>query len=95
MDDGRARLSYEDLVREFKLALNRALVGGTLPAVTVLADVPLTLALLDICHAAQNHRPTQYLVSRACAAFADFAHQQEREMHSATTDQVATRKSRW
>jgi hypothetical protein len=71
--------SYDQLVREFKVALNRALSGSVLPPGTAIPDGPLTLALLDIAYAARDGQPTNYLVSRACFRFSQFvaAHKSE------------------
>jgi hypothetical protein len=65
--------SYEELLAEFKVALNRALSGSVLLPGTALPDGPLTLALLDIAYAARDGQPTNYLVSRACFQFAQVA----------------------
>ncbi|WIM88007.1 hypothetical protein PT015_00265 [Candidatus Mycobacterium wuenschmannii] len=82
MEGRDARLSYDDLVHVFKVALNRVLAGGIMPPITVLADARLTLALLGVCHAVRNGRPTPYPVSRACAAFAEFAAQHDKHQRS-------------
>jgi hypothetical protein len=66
-------LSYEELLRAFKEAINSVLAGAVLPPISALFDVPLTLALLDVAHAVREERPTEYLVARACAAFATYA----------------------
>jgi hypothetical protein len=65
--------SYAELLHEFKVSLGRVLSGSILPPGTVIPDGPLTLALLDIAYAARNGQPTNYLVSRACFQFAQFA----------------------
>lgn len=70
-------LSYEELLAAFKEAINCVLVGGVLPPVSALFDVGLTLALLDVAYAVREERPTQYLVARACAAFATYAAEEE------------------
>jgi hypothetical protein len=71
------QLSYDELLREFKIALDRALSGSVLPPGTTIPDGPLTLALLDIAYAARAGQPTNYLVSRACFEFSQFAAGQE------------------
>ncbi|UMB68161.1 hypothetical protein [Mycobacterium paraterrae] len=75
--------SYDELLREFKLALNRALSGSIMPR-TAIPDGPLTLALLDIAYAARNGQPTNYLVSRACFQFSRVAAASEGGAPSAT-----------
>lgn len=70
-------VSYDQLLHEFKVALNRALSGSVLPPGTTIPDGPLTLALLDIAYAARDGQPTNYLVSRACFEFSQFAATQE------------------
>jgi hypothetical protein len=70
-------VSYDELLREFKVALDRALSGSVLPPGTTIPDGPLTLALLDIAYAARAGQPTNYLVSRACFEFSLFAASQE------------------
>lgn len=77
MADRNQSPTYEELLHEFKVALNRVLSGSVLPPVNALSDAPLTLALLDIAHAARNGLPTNYLVSRACFLFSKFAADQE------------------
>jgi hypothetical protein len=72
--------SYDELLREFKVALDRALSGSVLPPGTTIPDGPLTLALLDIAYAARAGQPTNYLVSRACFEFSQFAATQESEV---------------
>ncbi len=66
-------LSYEQLLHAFKDAIDCVLSGAVLPPIAALFDVPLTLALLDVAHAVREERPTGPLVTRACAAFADYA----------------------
>jgi hypothetical protein len=66
-------LSYDDLLREFKVSLSRVLSGSVLPPGTSIPDGRLTLALLDIAYAARNGEPTNYLVSRACFEFSKVA----------------------
>lgn len=70
-------LSYEELLRAFQAAINRVLSGAVLPPICALFDVPLALALLDVAYAVREERPTQYLVARACAAFAEYAADEE------------------
>lgn len=65
--------SYEELLQAFKEAINCVLSGAVLSPTSALFDVPLTLALLDVAHAVREERPTGPLVTRACAAFADYA----------------------
>lgn len=77
--------SYDELLREFKIALGRVLSGSIMPPGRGIPDGPLTSALLDIAYAARDGRPTNYLVSKACFEFAQFAAAQE-----ATTPVVAT-----
>lgn len=62
--------SYDELLGEFEVALDRALSGSVLPPGAAIPDGPLTLALLDIAYAARAGQPTDYLVSRACFQFA-------------------------
>lgn len=69
--------SYDQLLREFKVALERALSGSVLPPGTTISDGALALALLDIAYAARAGQPTNYLVSRACFEFSQFAATQE------------------
>ena len=76
-DTSQRQPSYDELLREFKLALDRALSGSVLPPGTTIPDGPLTLALLDIAYAARDGQPTNYLVSRACFEFSRFAATQE------------------
>ena len=71
--------SYDELLREFKVALNRVLSGSVLPPVDAISDAPLTVALLDIAYAAREGLPTNYLVSRACFLFSRFAATAEAE----------------
>ena len=70
-------MSYEELLREFKIALSRVLSGSILPPGVAISDGPLTVALLDIAYAAREGRPTNHLVSRACFQFSKFAATQE------------------
>jgi hypothetical protein len=77
--------SYDQLLREFKVALNRALSGSVLPPGTAIPDGPLTLALLDIAYAARDGQPTNYLVSRACFQFSQFVATHESEESPSTT----------
>lgn len=65
--------SYDEMLAEFKVALNRALSGSVLLPGTAIPDGPLTFALLDIAYAARAGQPTGYLVSRACFQFARVA----------------------
>lgn len=81
--------SYDELLREFKLALNRALSGSIMPPGTAIPDGPLTLALLDIAYAARNGQPTNYLVSRACFQFSQVAAASESEAANATAPMKA------
>lgn len=76
--------SYDELLREFKVALNRVLSGSTMPPGRALPDGPLTSALLEIAYAAREGRPTNYLVSRACFQFAQFAAAYEAKAPAAT-----------
>jgi hypothetical protein len=77
--------TYDELLREFKTALNRVLSGSTLPPGTGISDGPLTIALLDIAYAARAGEPTNYLVSRACFQFTRCAAGLEADELSATT----------
>jgi hypothetical protein len=70
-------LPYPALARAFKEAINSVLAGAVLPPISAMFDPPLTLALLDVAYAVREERPTQYLVARACAAFATYAADQE------------------
>jgi hypothetical protein len=72
-----APLSYEDMLQDFKNGLGRALSGATLPATLVMSDLSVTLPLLDIAHAVREKRPTRGLITRACAAFAKYAADQD------------------
>ena len=65
--------SYDELLREFKIALSRVLSGSVMPPGNAIPDGPLTLALLDIAFAVRGGQPTNYLVSRACFEFSKFA----------------------
>jgi len=76
--------SYDQLLREFKLALARVLSGSIMPPGTAIPDGPLTLALLDIAYAVRNGQPTNYLVSRACFQFSRVAAASEPEGSSAS-----------
>jgi hypothetical protein len=78
-DTSQQQPSYDELLREFKVALDRALSGSVLPPGTMIPDGPLTLALLDIAYAARAGQPTNYLVSRACFEFSQFAATRESE----------------
>jgi hypothetical protein len=73
-----APLSYEEMLNDFRDGLDRVLSGATPPATVATSDVSMTLALLDIAHAVREKRPTKGLVTRACAAFAAYAADQER-----------------
>ncbi|UMB70651.1 hypothetical protein [Mycobacterium paraterrae] len=70
-------LPYPNLVRAFNAAISSVLAGAVLPPISAMFDPPLTLALLDVAYAAREERPTQYLVARACAAFATYAADQD------------------
>jgi len=83
--------SYDELLREFKIALDRALSGSVLPPGATIPDGPLTLALLDIAYAARAGQPTNYLVSRACFEFSRFAATQESEAPAPTRHLRAVR----
>jgi hypothetical protein len=83
--------SYDELLREFKIALDRALSGSVLPPGTLIPDGPLTLALLDIAYAARAGQPTNYLVSRACFEFSQFAARQESDVPPPTRHLRAVR----
>ena len=83
--------SYDELLSEFKVALERALSGSVLPPGTTISDGPLTLALLDIAYAARDGQPTNYLVSRACFEFSQFAASQESEVPPPTRHLRAAR----
>jgi hypothetical protein len=76
---------YDELIREFKTALGRALSGSILLPGTAIWDGPLTVALLDIAYAARAGQPTNYLVSRACFQFSRYAADQEPNKSTATT----------
>lgn len=76
-DTSQQRPSYDELLHEFKVALERALSGSVLPPGAMISEGPLTLALLDIAYAARAGQPTNYLVSRACFEFSRFAATQE------------------
>ncbi|WP_156751242.1 hypothetical protein, partial [Mycobacterium sp. 1245111.1] len=57
-DASHRQTSYDELLREFKVALERALSGSVLPPGTTISDGPLALALLDIAYAARAGQPT-------------------------------------
>ena len=89
MEHRSARPSYEERLHAFKDALDRVQSGAVPLPLCSAFDLTLTLTLLDIAHAVREGRPTGSLVTRACAAFAVYAANQDLPQGPGTVRQSA------
>ena len=65
--------SYEELLAEFNAALDSALSGTAPVKASATLSPTLLMSLNDIANAVRDNRPTQNLITLACAAFTVYA----------------------